>query len=347
MNLFCVGDLAFVDKRSTETVWPSLILNEDKEDWRIFFNWETPLGEDIISEPRKCGGPRLVSYPSSVEVIRSWAPGFAALATNHILDADQGGLKNTIRSLDQNGFKTIGAGSNQVEITKPIFWETDEGKLAILNWVFPETNPDWMVNPGPNCWPGMEEAKRIITNLKKQADWVMLFAHWSDELFPYPRPEDRLIAKELAKSGLDLLIGHHPHVVRGMEMIGSCPVFYSLGNYYFSPFFHSTQRKLVNPAPRNREGLGVIITFRKNQKPTYQPVSFWQDGFQTKPDIQNRAVKRLKETSKPLSKIQGDNYSKWYAQKRVLFEKYWAKWDFGVMQLGFSGTIQRIFSRKY
>ena len=54
---------------------------------------------------------------------------------------------------------------------------------------------------------------------KGEADWVMVVVHWSDELFPYPRPEDRATARELAQMGADLVVGHHPHVVRGMEII--------------------------------------------------------------------------------------------------------------------------------
>ena len=134
------------------------------------------------------------------------------------------------------GFQTIGAGLSVDDIQKPLFWETVEGKIAIVNWVFPETHPDCETAIGPNCWPGLGEAKLIIQSLKKNANWVFVLVHWSDEDFSFPRPEDRLLARELAGMGADMIIGHHPHVVRGMEIIGSCPVFYSLGNYFFSNF---------------------------------------------------------------------------------------------------------------
>ena len=97
-------------------------------------------------------GPGLLAHPSSTRVISNWAPGFATLATNHILDGGERGLENTIESLIQTGFKTVGAGKTLKEITKALFWETAEGQLAIVNWVFPETHPDWMSVPGPICW---------------------------------------------------------------------------------------------------------------------------------------------------------------------------------------------------
>ena len=45
----------------------------------------------------------------------------------------------------------------------------------------------------------------------------MVVVHWSDEHFPYPLVEDRQIARRIPESGADIIIGHHPHVVRGME----------------------------------------------------------------------------------------------------------------------------------
>ena len=106
-----------------------------------------------------------------------------------------------------------------MKLRKPLIWETKEGKLAIVNWIFPETNPDWMAIPGPNCFPGVNQAKQVICDLKQDNDWVMVLAHWSDELFPYPRLEDRIIAQEFAHTGLDIFVGHHPHVVRGFEVL--------------------------------------------------------------------------------------------------------------------------------
>jgi hypothetical protein len=39
-----------------------------------------------------------------------------------------------------------------------LFWETKAGKVAIVNWVFAETHPDWLAVPGPNYWPGVKKS---------------------------------------------------------------------------------------------------------------------------------------------------------------------------------------------
>ncbi len=290
----------------------------------------------------RSSGPRLLARTDSPTLIKTWSPGFVALANNHILDAGEHGLAHTVESLERSGLSTVGAGQTQEEITRPLLWETARGRLAIVNWVFPETHPDWMAVPGPNCWPGEQEAARILSALKTQVDWVLVFAHWSDELFPYPRPEDRSTARQLAEMGADLIVGHHPHVVRGMELIGACPVFYSLGNFYFPDIPDGHGGWIVKQAPRNREGLGVQFSFRRGHPIEYRFVSFWQRGHTVISDPLARAAKRLVWGSRPLEQRHGAAYRAWYAAKRARFDRWTGRWHFGVLRLGWRGTLRRL-----
>jgi len=345
MELLCLGDIALIEEDLSKQSWQYPIKITPEEEVRILFNWELPIGKKVNTTPRICGGPRLLSFPSSPEVIRLWAPGFVALATNHILDAEERGLIDTIASLNRIGFITTGAGLTQEEITKPLIWETKEGKLAIVNWVFPETNPDKMTIPGPNYWPGIGKAKEIILALKRLNDWVLVLAHWSDELFPFPRPEDREIVRELAYAGLDLFVGHHPHVVRGMEIINECPVFYSIGNYFFSNYSNYAGDRTSKWAPRNREALGIQFSFKQGDKPRFNALSFWQKDDHDIEDPKHRAINRMRDTSVPLNHFSGKEYENWYTKKRNLFDTYWAKWHFGIRRYGFVGSVRRILEK--
>ncbi len=342
MEVLCLGDIAIAEGEIPPWTFPPVITLGGEV--RIVSNWELPVGNRINPSPRS-SGPRLIAHPDSPRVLQKWSPGFATLATNHILDAGAEGLANTIEALNQIGFTTVGAGRTHEEIRRPLYWATDEGRLAIINWVFPETHPDWQAMPGPNCWPGTEEAKKAVAQAKDEADWVVVVVHWSDEFFPYPRPEDRAIASELAQMGVDMVIGHHPHVVRGMEVIGSCPVFYSIGNFYFSDFPDDHGGWTVREAPRNREGLGVHILFRKGEKPRYRLFSFWKERWQSFPDPLHRAARRIRIVSQPLQRYQGAEYDDWYADKRVRFDRWGYRWHFRMRQLGIHGSIRYLAQR--
>lgn len=339
MQLLCIGDCAIADRKVQQSAWkpPGEMIPGD--DMRILFNWELPIGNTLNPVPRS-SGPRLLAHEHAPRALHRWSPGFATLATNHILDAGEEGLASTMNALGQAGFSTVGAGRTGQEITRPLFWETAEGRLAIVNWVFAETHPDWMAVPGPNCWPGLDAAGDIIGKVRSEADWVVVVPHWSDEDFAYPRPEDRLLARELAQMGVDLVIGHHPHVVRGKEMIGDCQVFYSLGNYYFSDFGDGLGGWTVRSAPRNREGLGVQVTFRRGEVPACRPLSFWQASGQSLPDPGQRAARRMRQVSHPLERFAEAEYGKWYAVQRTRFDRWGYRWHFRVRKLGIRGVAQ-------
>jgi hypothetical protein len=340
MQILCIGDIAIADEGIPALPWVSPVKNIPDDEVKVLCNWELPIGKTLNPIPR-ISGPRLVSNPNSLEVFQSWAPSFATLATNHILDAGEEGLIDTLTQLHKTGCQTIGAGLSNDEIRRPLIWETGEGKLALLNWVFPETHPECDVGIGPNCWPGLVEAEATVKSLKKQAQWVIVLAHWSDELFSFPRPEDRLLAHQLAGMGVDMIISHHPHVVRGMENIGSCPVFYSLGNYFFSNFKNSQGEWIVQNSPRNREGLGVLVKAVRTQGLSYEMIAFIQVDQQTMIDPQDKAVSRVKSTSAPFTLNQAE-YEEWYREKRHRFDRWWGRWHFGVRRMGIRGLMAKV-----
>lgn len=332
MQLLCIGDVALADENIVQQVWATPQETAFGDEARILFNWELPVGNAVNPMPRSSGS-RFLAHPDSLQVIQRWSPGFATLATNHVMDAGEDGLSQTIVSLQRAGFTTVGAGRTGSEIASPLLWETAEGRLAVVNWVFPETHPEWMSVPGPHCWPGLEGAESTIHELKRNTDWVLIAVHWSDEFFPYPRPEDRAIARDLAQMGADLVVGHHPHVVRGMELIGSCPVFYSVGNYYFSDHAEGSDGWMTREAPRNREGLGVQVSFRRGKRPECRIRSFWRTKKRDILDPLDRAARRMTRVSRPLRRLQNLEYAEWYTLRRARFDRWGYRWHFGLWQL--------------
>jgi hypothetical protein len=329
MRLLFLGDVGLAQDALLVKKWPVPLGIDPGNNKKVLLNWEIPIGIRLNPVPRS-SGPRLLASPRSLNIIQDWSPGFATLATNHILDGGSEALDDTIEMLNGAGFETVGAGRCREEITRPLLWETSEGRLAIINWVFPETHPDWMRELGPNCWPGIKEAKDEIQNLKLKVDWVMVVVHWSDELFAYPRPEDRIIARAISEAGADIIVGHHPHVVRGMEIINQTPVFYSLGNYYFSRLVDANGVAIWRETPRNREGLGLQVTFRRGQLPEYNTVSFWNKGTQSVHDFKDRANKRMQQGSSRLQGASYSEYAEWYKVRCALFDRWDYRWQFGI-----------------
>ncbi len=338
MRLFCVGDIAICEDLTPHGRWPTPAGFEPNENSHLLFNFEFPVGTHLNPKPRG-NGQRFLADPHAIEVLQEWAPAFVTLANNHILDADYIGLMRTYKTFSDCGFKPLGAGLVEDEHRQFRIWKTDKGTLAILNWVFPETHPDWDENPGANCWSGLDDSRTLIHRLKKEADWVIAVLHWSDELFGYPRPEDRSIAAALATQGVDLIIGQHPHVVRGWEVIAGCPVFYSIGNFYFSDVQDSSGKWILKEAPLNRASLGMDIRFSKGAKLTITPHSFWRSKGKTISDPFKRAERQLYRLSIPLQKYNLKDYSVWYQKKRRWFDHVGYRIQFRLHQISPSELI--------
>ena len=61
--------------------------------------------------------------------------------------------------------------------------------------------------------------------------------HWGVEYANTNSATQRKLAQTLSKLGVDIIVGHHPHVVQNIELIDNTLVFYSLGNFIFDQYF--------------------------------------------------------------------------------------------------------------
>jgi len=62
---------------------------------------------------------------------------------------------------------------------------------------------------------------------------ILCSVHWGIEREFYPTDSQKSMGKELIDMGADLVIGHHPHVIQGIEMYQGKAIIYSLANFSF------------------------------------------------------------------------------------------------------------------
>ncbi|MBI4734176.1 MAG: CapA family protein, partial [Rubrobacteridae bacterium] len=78
-----------------------------------------------------------------------------------------------------------------------------------------------------------------------KADFVIVSIHWGKELNEFPLSRQVSLAHKLIDSGVDMVIGHHPHVVEGFEVYKEKLIAYSLGNFVFSPGNNSGRQSAI------------------------------------------------------------------------------------------------------
>ncbi len=78
-----------------------------------------------------------------------------------------------------------------------------------------------------------ERVIREIKQYKKPDNVVIVVMHWGSELDPVPRVWQQAMGRKFIDAGADAVVGHHPHVVQGIECYRGKTIAYSLGNFAF------------------------------------------------------------------------------------------------------------------
>lgn len=115
-----------------------------------------------------------------------------------------------------------------------------------------------------------DKAKTDIESIKNEVDFIIVSMHWGKDVTSYnnPSPEPwtkygkglnpKEQAEYLASLGVDLIIGHHPHIINPIEWIDNTLVFYSLGNFISAQSSDSNYNKRI--------GLMASVEFTKTTK---------------------------------------------------------------------------------
>lgn len=119
----------------------------------------------------------------------------------------------------------------------------------------------------PNALAASVRAARSAPGI----DAIVVSYHGGGEYIEAPMPRVRVVARTAIDAGADAFIGHHPHVVQGVEIRRGRPIFYSLGNLLMRP----------NPARRDT-ALGALarLRLRRGAPPTAELCPVRGDGIE-------------------------------------------------------------------
>lgn len=218
----------------------------------LFVNLEGPISGTVFNQ-RKGRSAKLSNHPQVIGLLKRARHCVCILANNHIMDGGVDGLAETRRLLESEGIFCVGAGANVVEAERPVIVECNGKRVGCV--AFTSDDPDVSAIIAKPERPGCADLRNIevqIKSLKGKCDIVVVSAHWGIEFFHYPTDEQVGIAQRLANAGADYLMGHHPHVLQGIEQIGGCLVMYSLGHFFVPPF-RRADGEMVRPKADSRE----------------------------------------------------------------------------------------------
>ncbi|EME52899.1 CapA family protein [Amycolatopsis decaplanina] len=179
------------------------------------------------------GYPSFSAPPEIVDALKDTGYDNCSTASNHTIDQGVDGATRTLDKLDEAGIKHTGSARSAEEAEKPLIVDVNGVKVAQISFAYgfngikvPAGKP-WLVN--------QIDAEDVIAEAKAArkagAQVVLASLHWGTEYQHEPTAEQRSLAKKLlGDDSIDLIIGHHAHVVQPFEQINGKWVAYGLGN---------------------------------------------------------------------------------------------------------------------
>jgi poly-gamma-glutamate synthesis protein (capsule biosynthesis protein) len=207
-------------------------------------NLEAPLtrrGEEFTDKKY-----RFRVHPAAAAALKKAGITTVTLANNHSMDFGKEGLLDTLQQLKKAGIGHVGAGENLAAARKPIFYDIRGIRVAMLGYSLTLPSEFWASNKRAGTAPLLERlVKQDIAAARTQAAIVLVAVHWGEEGTTRLREYQPRLARLMIDSGADAVIGHHPHILQGIEHYKRGVIFYSLGNFAFASKSRIADRTLL------------------------------------------------------------------------------------------------------
>jgi len=209
----------------------------------------TRRGSELAGDVPAPGAP-----PENLPAVAEAGFAMLSLAGNHIADCGAEGIADTIATLDGLGIAHAGAGADRSSAWRAGVIERDGRRIALLSYNCVGPEPAWATPDRAGCAylridtadgspiapaaplehvapEALETLAHDIEAARATADLVLValhkgIVHTPARLAPYERP----LAHAAIEAGADAVIGHHAHIVRGIEFHRGRPIFHGLGN---------------------------------------------------------------------------------------------------------------------
>lgn len=200
-----------------------------------FVNQESIIGGDELG---LYGYPAFNSPEQVAEDLVNLGFDMVNGATNHSMDMGITGVENTAEIWRQYEDDVLFSGiyDSQEDADTIRVMEQDGVTFALLSYTYGVND---YTMPNDYCVSLFDEDKirEDVANAKEIADVVIVSAHWGTESEYEVTDEQREYAQLFADLEVDLVIGHHPHVIQSLEWVegeneNQTLVAYSLGNFF-------------------------------------------------------------------------------------------------------------------
>lgn len=184
----------------------------------------------------------------------------ASMAGNHCMDWGADAMFDTVHALRESGLSVVGVGANIAEARKPVISEVKGRRVAFLAYSSILPLGFWAEENRPGCAPmrawtiyeqvehdqpgtpsrvhtfahrdDLEALTDDIRRIRQDVDFIAVSLHWGIHFIPGVIADyQRDVGRAAIDAGADVILGHHAHILKGVDVYKGKPIFYSLCNF--------------------------------------------------------------------------------------------------------------------
>jgi poly-gamma-glutamate synthesis protein (capsule biosynthesis protein) len=201
--------------------------------------------------------------PEALAGLKNAGVDLVTTANNHVFDYGVDAFWDTLSHLEAYGIPQVGSGANLAEALRPVIKEAGGLRIAFLaatQW-FASAGIAGPSRPGV-CITHYHEADllKTIRGIKErdEADYIAVNLHWGIEGNHHTDPYQERLGRALIDAGADMIIGHHPHLLQGIEIYKGRLIAYSLGNFVFTYTSRATMDSAILLVTLDDQGFSAI-----------------------------------------------------------------------------------------
>jgi len=262
--------------------------------------------------------------PRGAKILSDAGFNVMSAASNHAMRWGHDGVLDTLDVMKANNIEMIGAGKNIEDATRPAIIERKGTKVGFLaycsvvprgHWATldragvapvratasyeqfdwqPGTVPRIISKANPEDLAGMVED---IEKLRSQVDVLVVSMHWGVHFTPAViAMYQHEIGHAAIDAGADLILGHHSHILKGIEVYKGKVIFFSLANCSMNPYKVSEESDTFTLATYAGRRYTTHLGYRVECEPDYPDESMginMQKSILVKCDISSRKLQRV------------------------------------------------------
>lgn len=230
----------------------------------VFGNLEAVLSSRGIN--RKClSSLQMRAVPQAVGGLKYAGFNVLSLANNHSLEHGERALLETMSILSENNINYVGADVDIAKAREPFITHIKGITVTFLAYC---------LVPDKTAYITIKDPKEICVDVQKtraNSDIVITSLHWGSEYIERPSPSQIRLAHQIVDSGANIILGHHPHVLQGIEEYHNGVIAYSLGNFVFDMWQEKIRKSMIVRICFSKKGISDMEVLPVYINSNYQP----------------------------------------------------------------------------